>query len=81
VERAVDGDVRAFEVLVRRHGPLIRTYVMRILGTKSEVDDVDQETFITAWAKLPILENSAVVRIRRRRGSFVGATRIKSVLA
>ena len=80
MDRAVDGDVRAFEVLVRRHGPLIRMYIMRILGAKSEVDDVVQETFITSWAKLPNLENPAVVRTRRRRGSFVGATRIKTVL-
>ncbi|WP_255452747.1 RNA polymerase sigma factor [Cryobacterium sp. Hb1] len=45
-------------MLVRRHGPLIRMYVMRILGAKSEVDDVVQETFITAWAKLPNLERT-----------------------
>ncbi|MDO9395343.1 MAG: RNA polymerase sigma factor [Herbiconiux sp.] len=53
--RAADGDVRAFEVIVRRHGGLMRAYATRILGSNSEVDDVVQESFITAWRKLPDL--------------------------
>ena len=51
--RAADGDLRAFEVLVRRHGPLMRAYATRILGSNSDSDDVVQETFITAWERLP----------------------------
>ncbi|TFB86322.1 RNA polymerase sigma factor [Cryobacterium algoricola] len=62
VERTVDGDIRAFEVLVRRHGPLMRAYATRILGSNDEADDVVQETFITAWAKLPTLENPALAK-------------------
>ena len=62
VDRAVDGDLRAFEVLVRRHGPLVRAYATRILGSSHDADDVVQDTFITAWAKLPTLENPALVK-------------------
>ena len=61
-DRAADGDVRAFEVLVRRYGPLMRVYASRILGSNDEMDDVVQESFITAWQQLPTLENGAAVK-------------------
>ena len=60
--RAADGDIRAFEMLVRRHGPLMRAYARRILGSTDEVDDVVQETFITAWQQLPSLADGAAVK-------------------
>ncbi|WP_241979388.1 MULTISPECIES: RNA polymerase sigma factor [Cryobacterium] len=62
VDRAVDGDVRAFEVLVRRYGPLVRAHATRILGSSHDADDVVQDTFITAWAKLSTLKDSALVK-------------------
>ena len=60
--RAAGGDIRAFEVLVRRYGPLLRTYASRILGSTDEIDDVVQETYITAWRELPALENNSKVK-------------------
>jgi RNA polymerase sigma-70 factor (ECF subfamily) len=60
--RAADGDTRAFEVLARRYGPLLRAYARRILGSSDEVDDVVQETLITAWRELPSLQDGAVVK-------------------
>ncbi|MFB2555482.1 RNA polymerase sigma factor [Herbiconiux liangxiaofengii] len=60
--RAADGDLRAFEVLIRRHGGLMRAYANRVLGSNLEVDDVVQETFITAWKKLPELADLAAVK-------------------
>lgn len=60
--RAVDGDVRSFEVLVRRHGPLMRAYATRVLGATSESDDVVQEAFITAWDQLPTLKDLSAVK-------------------
>jgi RNA polymerase sigma-70 factor (ECF subfamily) len=79
--RAADGDVRSFEVLVRRHGPLLRAYASRILGSAGESDDIVQEAFITAWDQLPtvkdldavkswlmrITSRKAIDRIRSRR--------------
>ncbi|TFD28253.1 RNA polymerase sigma factor [Cryobacterium cryoconiti] len=61
-DRAADGDMRAFEVLVRRYGPLMRVYASRVLGSNDEMDDVVQESFITAWQQLPTLENGAAVK-------------------
>lgn len=60
--RAADGDLRAFEVLVRRHGGLMRAYALRILGSNADVDDVVQEAFITAWRKLPDLADLSAVK-------------------
>ena len=60
--RAVDGDVRAFEVIVRRHGPLMRAYATRILGSNSDADDVVQDTFITAWKRLHELQDPAATK-------------------
>lgn len=60
--RAADGDVRAFEVLVRRHGPLMRAYASRVLGSTIESDDIVQEAFITAWDQLPTLKDLGAVR-------------------
>lgn len=70
--RAADGEVRSFEVLVRRHGPLMRAYATRVLGSTSESDDVVQEAFITAWDQLPTVNDlnavkSWMMRITSRR--------------
>jgi RNA polymerase sigma-70 factor (ECF subfamily) len=59
--RAADGDIRAFEILMKRYGSLMRAYAARIV-TPSDADDVVQETFVTAWQDLPDLENPASVR-------------------
>ncbi len=60
--RASDGDIRAFEVLVRRYGRLMRVYARRILGSNADVDDVVQEAFLQAWQHLPSLEELASVK-------------------
>lgn len=61
-QRAGDGDVRAFTVLARRHTPTLRVYARRILGSTSDIDDVVQDTLITAWQQLPRLSDPAAVR-------------------
>ncbi|MFO7689495.1 MAG: RNA polymerase sigma factor [Cryobacterium sp.] len=60
--RAADGDVRAFEVIVRRYGPLMRVYAYRVLGSNNEMDDVVQEAFITAWQQLGTLDDGSAVK-------------------
>ena len=60
--RAADGDTAAFEVLVRRHGPLMKAYAARMLGSTYESDDVVQETFVTAWRRLGELQEGAAVK-------------------
>lgn len=62
VERAVHGDMAAFETLVHRHGPLMRAYSSRIVGSRIEADDVVQESFIIAWRQLPALRHPGSVK-------------------
>lgn len=60
--RAADGDPAAFAVLVRRFAPLMHAYARRILPGSAEIDDVVQETFITAWQRIPELEDLSRVK-------------------
>ena len=60
--RAADGDPQAFEVLVRRYGGLMRVYARSILGSNDEVDDVVQESFVTAWQQLESLNDPGAIR-------------------
>jgi RNA polymerase sigma-70 factor (ECF subfamily) len=58
--RASEGDDEAFEALVRRHGPVLLRLATRLLGNRSEAEDAVQESFVSAWRRLPeFRENSA----------------------
>lgn len=59
VVRARDGDVRAYEQLVRRYqGPMFRLAV-RMLASRGDAEDVVQEVFLTAWRRLARLHEEA----------------------
>ncbi|MDR7384974.1 RNA polymerase sigma factor [Promicromonospora iranensis] len=60
--RAADGDVAAFAVLVRRYTPMMRAYTRRILNSSTDVDDIVQEAFVTAWQRLPELADPGKVK-------------------
>lgn len=62
VGRAIDGDIEAFEVLVRRYTPMMRAYARRVLGASADVDDVVQETFVVAWQRFSELEDLSAVK-------------------
>lgn len=53
--RAADGDIRAFEALVRRYSARMGALARRLLGSNSDVDDVVQESFVLAWRDLATL--------------------------
>ena len=62
VSRVADGDIAAFEVLVRRYGPMMRVYATKVLGSEYESDDVVQDAFIQAWAQIENLTDAHAVR-------------------
>jgi RNA polymerase sigma-70 factor (ECF subfamily) len=49
VDRAKGGDSAAFGQLVRRHQPRIHRLAVHLLRSRSEAEDVTQETFIRAY--------------------------------
>lgn len=52
VARARDGDVRAYELLVRRHQGRLYRLAVRMLASRGDAEDVVQEVFLTAWRRL-----------------------------
>lgn len=41
-----------FEILVRAHSPMLNTYLRAAVRDPAAVDDIFQETFLTAWRRL-----------------------------
>lgn len=57
VARAQDGDITAFEKLVDLYqGPLFRLG-LRMLDDRGDAEEIVQETLVTAWRRLPLLES------------------------
>ncbi|MGN6313702.1 MAG: RNA polymerase sigma factor RpoE [Rhodanobacteraceae bacterium] len=53
VERVRRGDVRAFDLLVRKYRHKILGLISRYVHDWSECEDVAQEAFVRAWRALP----------------------------
>lgn len=55
VGRAQEGDLEAFELIVRRYqGPVFRL-AYRMLGDRGEAEDVVQDCLVVVWRRLPTL--------------------------
>lgn len=54
--------MQAFEILARRHGPLMRVYSAKLLGSDIESDDVVQEAFLTGWRQIGDLDSPTHIR-------------------
>lgn len=52
VTRAREGDLDAFDSLVRRHGPAVYRVAVRMLGEPADAEDAAQESFVQAWRSL-----------------------------
>lgn len=52
VAAARDGDLDAFEALVRRHTSAVYAHALRFFGNPSDADDVVQEVFIKVYRTL-----------------------------
>jgi RNA polymerase sigma-70 factor (ECF subfamily) len=87
LRRAREGDVHAFEQLVREHQHRLYTLAARELGSAADADDAVQETLVRAWKGLPRFRGEASFstwlyriclnaitdqRARRARGSGAG---------
>ena len=61
VRAAQDGDVDAFEELVRRYQSSIYRVALRMLGSRADAQDAVQETFVRAWRALPRFRHDSAV--------------------
>lgn len=57
--RAGEGDEQAFEMLVRRHSPVLIHLAHRLLGDRSDAEDAVQDAFVSAWRRLPEFRRDA----------------------
>ena len=53
VERAVAGEIDAFEELYRRSVNRVFGLCLRMCGNRSLAEELTQESFVRAWQKLP----------------------------
>jgi RNA polymerase sigma-70 factor (ECF subfamily) len=86
IERAAAGDPAAVRFLVNRYSAGVLGLATRMLGDRSEAEDVTQETFLRAWKALPSWEPRAKLstwlhrvalnlcydRLRKRKESLPG---------
>jgi len=82
VHAAKQGDVRAFEELVRRYQGMVFRVAQHITGSREDAEEVAQEAFLKAFRNLERFEersrfstwvtriavNTALMRLRARRG-------------
>ena len=61
VQAARDGDVDAFEVIVRRHQAGVYRVALRMLGSRADAQDVTQDTFMRAWRGLARFRSDSAV--------------------
>jgi RNA polymerase sigma-70 factor (ECF subfamily) len=62
VLRAQRGETFAFDVLYRRHVQFVAAIAFRVGRVRSDVDDLVQEAFVTAFRRLPQLTQPAAFR-------------------
>jgi RNA polymerase sigma-70 factor (ECF subfamily) len=62
VERARHGEAAAFEALVTRHHPAARRAAIAALGSADDADDVAQEAWIAAHARLGDFQGASSFR-------------------
>ena len=56
LRRAREGDERAFDSLVARHGALVLSLARKVLGARQDADDVAQEVFLRLYRNLSRLD-------------------------
>jgi RNA polymerase sigma-70 factor (ECF subfamily) len=57
--QAAEGDEDASAVLVQRHAPALIRLATSLLGTAAEAEDAVQDSFLSAWRRLPEFQGRA----------------------
>jgi RNA polymerase sigma-70 factor (ECF subfamily) len=77
------GSEEAFSAIVARHHTAVRGFLRRVCGNWTDADDLAQETFLAAWAKLEAFEGRSSLRswlcgIAYRKYLTQARTRVRS---
>ncbi len=59
---AQQGAQDAFAMLVARHQQAVRGFLRRLCGSHADADDLAQDTFVTAWARIGRFRTGASLR-------------------
>ena len=62
VQSARDGSAQAFAEIVRRHQSAVRNFVRRVTSGDMGADDIAQETFVLAFARLDSFRMESTLR-------------------
>ncbi|MFB7669265.1 RNA polymerase sigma factor [Kitasatospora sp. NPDC056138] len=60
--RAAEGDDDAFAALVRRHSSVLLVLACHLMGDQPDAEDALQESFLSAWRRLPEFRGDATFR-------------------
>ena len=86
IQLIMAGSEAALEILYNRHGDLIYSLVLRILGNVMDAEEVTQDVFLTVWAKsksyspsrgrvrawiTAIARNRAIDRVRSKQHKII----------
>lgn len=52
VQSAQNGDLAAFEVLVKSHSPALYRFIYRLVGDPVDAEELTEETWVRAWQAL-----------------------------
>ena len=52
VKSYIDGDEESFSILLDRHLKHVFNFVYRLCGSKTEAEDITQDTFLKVWKKI-----------------------------
>lgn len=75
VARVLDGDLAAFELLMRRHNERLYRVARSVVRDEHEAEDIVQETYVRAYAHLSRFEGRASVATWLTRIAFHEALR------
>ncbi len=63
ITAARDGDLDAFEALVRRHEVAVYRVAFRLLRSDADAQDATQETFVRAWRSISRFRNESTFSV------------------
>lgn len=62
LEKALNGDINAFQLLFSAFQPQLKSYLYRLLANRNDAEDITHDTFIKAFDKLSTFKNQSSLK-------------------